>query len=76
MWPVTSHVIMKIKINTLETLPSCVYGSVDLYELNSYITTETDELKSEAKKGDKNTTGIITITCLTREWFAYMVLWR
>ena len=43
MWPVTSHVIMKIKINTLETLPSCVYGSVDLYELNSYITTETDE---------------------------------
>ena len=27
-----------------------IYRSVDLYESNSYVTVETDELRSEAKK--------------------------
>ena len=31
-------------------LPSRIYRSVDLYESNSYVTVETDELRSEAKK--------------------------
>ena len=77
--PVTSYVIMREqnknnkqqkgggnKRNTLESLLSCIYGSVDLYESNNCITRETDELlKSEAKKkGEENTTGIITITCV------------
>lgn len=51
---------------TLESLPSRVYKSVDLYESNSYVITKTNELRSEAKgkKGEKNTTGIITLTCV------------